>query len=133
MPTTIQNLVQAAQKNTRSAGESKIQPSTWVQWACDGITGAFQADACLRIQSLRTAAVPTDSISPVPFTLDPAGDPSQYEIPGSLEPFTEALQTYIEFRYHASTPKNADESRAAQECYARFLRLLGIQSEEPRG
>ena len=63
MPTTIPALVQSAQKNTRSAGESKIQPATWVQWACDGITGAFQANGIIGSTPLTSIDVTGNTIA----------------------------------------------------------------------
>ena len=131
MATKIQDIVQEAQKETKSQGEPGIQPADWTGWVCKAITEAFQIDACLRIQSLRTATAPNDVISPCPFVIDPDySDPTQYEIPGTLEPFVDGLKWYVVFRYHATTP---DNTKQRDEAYAIFLRIMGVPAAQSKG
>ena len=108
-------------KKDVQATDSRLSADIWMRWAKDCVVEVFlHLKPDLRIQE---GVASIENIVP--------GDDSE-NIPVSLEPYKYPLQKGVEWRYHASDPKNADEQKAASACYIEFLSGFGV-NVQPTG
>ena len=119
---TLQDIIQVVQMETKSGSEGSVKPADWIRWTLDSITEAFSIDGCLRIQPDTTTVLSS------PYTVDPdSTDPAAYDVPASLLPYHEGLESYVKVRYHESDPKNSEEDTESVKSYQKFLRCMGVQ------